>query len=115
MRRWNRETLHFEAKLARGGLPRSLWETYSAFANTDGGMITLGVKECPGEKLEVVGVDDPHGLVRDFWNTVNDRSKVSLNIMSDRNVSIAREGSKAVVLIRVPRAERFARPLQIVL
>ena len=111
MRRWNRETLHFEAKLARGGLPRSLWETYSAFANTDGGMITLGVKECPGEKLEVVGVDDPHGLVRDFWNTVNDRSKVSLNILSDRNVSIEDVDGKKVVQINVPRAERFDRPI----
>ncbi len=107
----SRETMHFEAKLARGGLPRSLWETYSAFANTDGGTIALGVKERPDKTLEIVGVEDPDRLMRDFWNTVNDRSKVSLNIMSDRNVSIAREGSKAVVLIRVPRAERFARPI----
>ena len=111
----SRETVHFEAKLARGGLPRNLWETYSAFANTDGGTIALGVKELPDKTLEVVGVEDPDRLIRDFWNTVNDRSKVNLNIMSDRNVSIERDGNKTVVLIRVPRAERFARPLQIVL
>ena len=107
----SRETVHFEAKLARGGLPRSLWETYSAFANTDGGTIALGVKELPDKTLDIAGVEDPDRLIRDFRNTINDRNKVSLNIMSDRNVSIEEVGSKKVVLIHVPRAERFARPI----
>ncbi len=107
----DRETVHFEAKLAKGGLPRSLWDTYSAFANTDGGTIALGVKERPDKTLDVVGVDDPDGLLKDFWNTINDRGKVSLNILSDRNISVEDVGGRKVVLIRVPRAERFDRPI----
>jgi len=42
------ENKELECKEASGGLPKDMWETYSAFANSDGGVILLGIKEKKG-------------------------------------------------------------------
>lgn len=70
-----REHNQLEAKTAKGGFPGSFWETYSAFANTDGGIILLGVKEDKDGSLHPEAVD-VEKLQKDFWNMVNNRQKI---------------------------------------
>ena len=106
-----RENNRIEAKKARGGLPRSIWETYSAFANTLGGIILLGVIEDEHKQLEAVGVPDPDLLVKEFWNIVNNVNKVSVNILSASDVSVESVDEKSIVVINVPRAQRADRPV----
>ncbi len=92
-----RENNQLEAKKAAGGLPGSLWETYSSFANTDGGVILLGVEERTDGSLEVTGVQDPEHLKKDFWNTISNKQKVSVNILTDRDVTTEDfEGKKSL-------------------
>ena len=38
----NKENVEVEFKSGKGGFPGSFWETFSAFANTDGGIIIIG-------------------------------------------------------------------------
>lgn len=65
LRRVGSDLAHVEAKAARGGLPKDLWRTLSAFANTPGGgVIILGVDENRG--FEPVGVQDPAALQADI-------------------------------------------------
>ncbi len=106
-----RESNLLEAKTARGGVPDSMWESYSAFANTDGGTILLGVKERDDHSLEVMGVSDPHKMVTDVWNMLNNRQKVSVNLLTERRVRIENVDGKDIIVLDIPRAERGARPV----
>ncbi len=108
-----RENNRIEAKKATGGLPRSIWETYSAFANTLGGIILLGVEEHADKSLHPVDLPNPDKLIKDFWDTVNNANKVSANILSDKNVTIEDTDGKRIVAIRVPRAQRSDKPVYI--
>ncbi len=69
-----------EVKKAKGGLPDSLWSTYSAFANCYGGVIILGVAENGDGSWYTTGLQDENKLRRDFWNMINNRQKVSANL-----------------------------------
>ena len=108
-----RENNRIEAKLSTGGLPQSLWETYSAFANTLGGVILLGVEELPDHSLRPVDLPDPQWLIREFREILNDPRRVSVNILSERSVSVVAVDGKHIVAIEVPRARRYARRVYI--
>ena len=60
----------FEVKEVANGLPKSIWETVSAFSNTSGGWIVLGVKQV-GKKFEITGVQNGEKIESDFFNVVN--------------------------------------------
>ena len=85
-----KENNRIEAKKALGGLPHSIWETYSAFANTLGGIILLGVEEQKDKSLHPIDLPDPELLIEDFWEIVNDLRKVSVNILSEKDVTVGR-------------------------
>ena len=106
-----KENCVIEVKSAAHGLPQSVWPTYSAFANTQGGIILLGVAENEDKSLRVVGLDDPQKIVRDFWSAVNDRAKVSVNILQDRHVHVEDADGENIVVIEVPAADRHYRPV----
>ena len=69
----------FEVKEAATELPKNIWETVSAFSNTSGGWIVLGIKQI-GKKFEVTGVQNGEKIESDFFNVVNSKQKLNHQI-----------------------------------
>ena len=112
------ERVTLECKKATKGVPNSLWETYSAFANTYGGTILLGVVEHMDEhdntkRFEIVGVEDADKIRKDLWNTVNSREKVNINLLQDDDIQTIDVDGKKIIAINVPHADYTVRPVYI--
>ncbi|MDQ2731198.1 MAG: ATP-binding protein [Armatimonadota bacterium] len=106
------ESFGWEFKSARGGVPGSIWDTYSAMANTLGGTIVLGVDEKDGV-FSVTGLPDPAHAQKSIWDTLNDRGKISANLCRNDDVRRLAIGASEVLVIRVRQAFRRERPIYI--
>ena len=109
------EHINLECKKAESKLPNSVWETYSSFANTDGGTILFGVEEHVHEldfdkRFTFVSVKNPNQRLKDFWNTINSE-KVSSNILVNSDVGFCKIEGKDIMWIHVPRADYRSKPV----
>jgi ATP-dependent DNA helicase RecG len=92
-----------EVKKSQGGLPTSMWETISAFANAQGGTIILGVDE--KRDFSVVGVRDAGAIESALGSVCADLEPV---VRADIHTLLI--GDKAVVVAEIPPVARDQRP-----
>ncbi len=107
-----REGLELEVKSARGGLPQDLWPTVSAFANTQGGWILLGVRE-QDQRLLVEGIPDASTVLQRFHDLQRNTQKVSTSLCGATDAAIEHADGKDVIVLRVPAAARRDRPVYV--
>ena len=110
-----RESVDLECKLAagrdgRGALPEDFWPTYSAFANTEGGIVLLGVREKQGQFI-VEGVGNVAKVRKELFDALNNRQKVSSNLLTDLQVREIQLEGRLVIVVEIPRATRKQRPV----
>ena len=112
-----RESVELEYKLAagrdgQGALPEDFWPAYSAFANTQGGVVVLGVRE-KQLQFSVEGIANVAKVRKDLFDALNNRQKVSANLLTDASVrEIILEG-RTILVIDIPRATRKQRPVHL--
>jgi ATP-dependent DNA helicase RecG len=76
-------------------------------ANTRGGVILLGVED----DGTLCGLKDLGSLKKSFWDTINNRGKVSINLLGRNDVQEVEHPKGMILAIRVPRASRYQVPV----
>ncbi|WP_241569514.1 RNA-binding domain-containing protein [Rosenbergiella collisarenosi] len=107
-----KESSEVECKKATKQLPKSFWETYSSFANSNGGVVYFGISEDNGE-FTISGVENTENILQDMWNCLNNPSKVNLNILKNEDVKVISIDNKDIIKIYIPRANRRQKPIYI--
>ncbi|WP_225049314.1 RNA-binding domain-containing protein [Lacticaseibacillus kribbianus] len=105
------EDIDLEFKAAGFALPKNFWDTVSAFSNTEGGIILLGVDEHPHRQYHIVGVDVPEAVLEQLWNENDNVSKINRSVISPKNVTQYKQFGKTLIQIYVPKAPASMRPI----
>ncbi len=97
-----RESSSIEFKLPVGVMvkviPHDFWPTYSAMANTDGGVVVLGVRERKGW-FELEGIANVEKLKAELFNNLNNTQKISANLLNNQQVYEQELDGKVLLVI----------------
>lgn len=112
------ESADLECKAAqgrdgRGELPEEFWKSYSAMANTDGGVILLGVQEKPRGRFKAVGIADIERVRKALWDNLHNRKQISSNLLGEQDVEPVLVEGLRILKVTVPRAPRQVRPVHL--
>ncbi len=104
------ESQTIELKEASDRLPANLFETYSSFANTCGGVIYLGVKEKKPRNI-ISGVTNSPMLKKAFFDAIHNKTKVSVAMGGDEMWREIELEGKTVIEITVKEAPISLKPV----
>lgn len=94
------ENEELEFKRGKGGFPGSFWETYSAFANSNGGVFVIGLKDKKGQIQSAnLTASDIDQLKKDLWSGLANKNTINLNLLTIDDVKTLKEGKASAGIL----------------
>ena len=97
-----------EFKEARTDVPKSAFETVSAFANTHGGYLVFGIAQ-HGDAFEITGVDRPDKIQNDFLSVLHADAKVNHDVLVTEQRLVV--GLKSILVFQIAENARTRKPV----
>ena len=108
----DKESGDMEFKTAKGGFPHSMWETYSSFANTNGGAIVFGIKEKDDQFfLDGLTKEQVKKYKKDFFNGIHNKQVVNIALLQEDDVQAVELNGAYFLFFYIPRVDRSLRPV----
>lgn len=107
-----KESYDLEFKSAKGGFPHSMWETYSSFANTDGGAIVFGIREKDDRfYLDGLTKEQARKYQKEFFNGMHNKKVVNIPLLKENDVQAVEFGGAYFLFFYIPRVDRSLKPV----
>lgn len=107
-----KEGYEVEFKGAKGGFPESFWSTYSAFGNTAGGIIVLGITEKNNNfKPDGLTEEQAQKFKKAFWDNAHNTRKVNVCLCLEEDVIEEVDGLSHYLIFKIPRASFDIKPV----
>jgi len=96
-----------------GELPADFWKSYSAMANTEGGVILLGVQEKPLGTFKAIGIRNMERIRKALWDNLHNKKQISANLLAEHDIQPVTIEGRQVLHISIPRAGRQQKPVHV--
>lgn len=105
---------NIEIKKAKNSFPIDALKTYSAFCNSDGGTLILGIDEKIVDNsscFDFIGVENPNKVIDNMFSILNNPKNVNRNILSNKNIKIETIEEKNIIFITIPNVPYTQKPI----
>jgi len=106
------EHAQIECKESAWQLPRDVWETISAFSNTTGGTLLLGIAERQG-RFEITGLIDAPKIQHDLASGLRDKMNVPIPAQVEPIIVPVDDQEHVIPSVYIPEALPYQKPIYV--